>query len=108
MPVVWSFRSYVSARGVDEIKAWYDTESGKVQGKFLSRLKVLRQWPGHQWKPPYFRWLSGECDELGEIRFEVARVQHRPLGYQGPGQLFTLTICAQESNDRFVPPGACT
>jgi len=50
----------------------------------------------------------GECVPLGEVRLEVQNVQHRPLGYRGPGpNVFTLTFCAREQSDRFVPANAC-
>ena len=103
----WAFRCYRSERGVDEVRAWYQSQPPEVQGKFLSRLRTLGQLQPHQWREPYFRWLTGECEGLGEIRFEVRRVQHRPLGFEGPGLIFTLVMCAREVNDRFVPRGAC-
>jgi hypothetical protein len=107
MPRLWVFRCYRSERGVDEIKAWYDKQSPKVRGKFFSRLQTLSQRPAHEWNLPYFRWLHGEGEGIGEIRFEVMKAQHRPLGFQGPGLVFTLVICAREVNDRFVPRNAC-
>jgi hypothetical protein len=107
MAQIWAFRCYRSERGVDEIKAWYDRQTPKVRGKFLSRLRTLGQFQAHQWREPYFRWLHGDYEEIGEIRFEVARVQHRPLGFRGAGRVFTLVICAREVNDRFVPGDAC-
>lgn len=107
MAQIWAFRCYRSERGVDEIRAWYERQSPKVRGKFLSRLQTLGQFQPHQWRAPYFRWLHGECEGLGEIRFEVNRVQHRPLGFEGRGLTFTLVMCAREVNNRFVPRGAC-
>jgi hypothetical protein len=108
MARIWTFRCYRSERGIDEIKAWYCEQPAKVRGKFLSRLKTLSQLPPHEWRPPYFRWLHGECEGLGEIRFEVMRTQYRPLGFQeSKGLIFTLVMCAREVNDRFVPRNAC-
>jgi hypothetical protein len=108
MTTRWEFRCYISPDGVDQIRAWYDQQSRKVQGKFLSRLKTLAQLDFTEWKLPLFRWLHGECVPLGEVRFEVQNVQHRPLGYRGPGAyVFTLTFCAMEQSNRFVPPGSC-
>lgn len=82
MAQMWAFRCYRSERGIDEIRAWYDRQTPKVRGKFLSRLKSLGQFQPHEWVLPYFRWLHGECEGIGEVRFEVMRVQHRPLGFQ--------------------------
>jgi len=108
MPALWTVRCYVSPQGVDEIRAWYDDQSRKVQGRFHSRLKALVTLPLEEWKLPLFRWLRGECVPLGELRFEVQNVQYRPLGFRGPGpNLFTLTFCAEERDDAFVPANAC-
>ena len=107
MAQIWAFRCYRSERGIDEIRAWFDAQSAKVRGKFLSRLRTLGQSQPHQWAPPYFRWLHGECEGIGEIRLEVMNVQHRPLGFQGPRLTFTLVLCAREINRRFVPRSAC-
>lgn len=108
MPARWQVRCYFSPDGIDQIHAWYDEQSYKVQGKFLSRLKALMQLDLSEWKLPLFRWLHSECVPLGEVRFEVQKVQHRPLGYRGPGpNVFTLTFCATEQSDHFVPRNAC-
>jgi Helix-turn-helix len=107
MAVRWTIRCYVSKDGVDEIRAWYDRQSGGVKGKFLSRLKTLSQFDLREWKVPLFRWLHGDCVPLGEIRFEVQRVQHRPLGYHGGQHEFTLTFCAIEKSNRFQPRNSC-
>jgi hypothetical protein len=108
MGVRWEVRCYLSPDGIDQIHAWYDQQSRKVQGKFLSRLKTPAQLDVSEWKLPLFRWLHGDCVPLGEVRFEVQNVPHRPLGYRGPGpNVFTLTFCATEQSNRFVPANAC-
>jgi hypothetical protein len=107
MTALWTVRCYVSAQGSDEIRAWYDRQPPKVQAKFLSRLKALAHLELKEWKLPLFRWLHGECVPLGEVRFEVQNVQHRPLGYRAGESVFTLTFCATEKNERFVPANAC-
>src|SRR5215510_6653872 len=101
MATLWTIRCYVSSDGIDQIRAWYDAQSPKVQGKFFSRLRTLAQLELKEWKLPLFRWLHGECAPLGEIRFEVQNVQHRPLGYRAGAHVFTLTFCAMEKSDRF-------
>lgn len=107
MAALWTIRCYVSGQGVDEIRAWYDRQSPKVKAKFLSRLKALAHLEISDWKLPLFRFLHGECVPLGELRFEVQNVQHRPLGYRAGERVFTLTFCATEQSDHFVPPNAC-
>jgi hypothetical protein len=32
-------------------------------------------------------------------------VEHRPLGFLGPGRVFTLLIWATERDNKFDPPG---
>lgn len=107
MALLWKFRCYVSARGVDEIRAWYDGLPPAAQAKFDSRLKFLAQRPRQDWTRPLFDMLDGECRGLGEIRFKAGNVQYRPLGYFSPGMVFTLVLCAQERGGRFDPRDAC-
>jgi hypothetical protein len=103
----WTIRCYVSPKEVDEIRAWYDRQPPKVKGKFLSRLTMLVQLEFKDWKLPLFRSLHGDCVPLGELRFEVQNVQHRPLGFRAGERVFTLTFCAIEKSNRFVPSNAC-
>lgn len=105
--MLWTFRCYVSPRGVDEIRAWYDGLPPKARAKFDNRVGSLREQPRHLWKREPFDLLGEECEGLGEIRFKAADVQHRALGFFSPGQVFTLVIGAIEKNNRFVPKNAC-
>lgn len=41
------------------------------------------------------------------MRFEVGRVQYRPLGFQAGEVTFTFVFCATERGDKFVPRNAC-
>ena len=106
MPVLWAIRCYISTRGVDEIRFWYDRQTPRTRAKFLSRLKFLAQTPRAGWKREPFDLLKGPYAELGEIRFNSDRIEHRVLGFFRPGSVFTLVICAQEKNNRFVPKHA--
>jgi hypothetical protein len=107
MGALWTIRCYVSAKGVDEVRAWYEAQPLKARGKFLSRLTTLVQLEVKDWKLPLFRWLHDECVPLGELRFNVQNVEHRPLGFRANERTFTLTYCATEKSDRFVPRNAC-
>ena len=108
MAVVWTFRTYVSARGEAEVPTWYDLQTLKVQATFDQRLRTLQQMEISEWRDPYSKRLKGKCDGLIEIRFLADRVQHRPLGWFGPSQReFTILFCAREIGDRFDPPNAC-
>lgn len=107
MAVLWTFRTYVSRRGTDEIRAAYDWAGKEVQGRFLARLRTLANLPLREWNENYCKKLSGECEGLWEIRFKGARVQHRPLGYHSADGEFTILLWAREKDHRFVPPNAC-
>jgi hypothetical protein len=115
MPDRWTFRSYVFPdrseefpEGDDEVARWRRSQGPQVQGKFDRRLHDLQQMAPHEWREPFTKQLEGACDGLVEIRFKADRVQHRPLGFYGPGRLeFTMVFCAIEQGDRFVPSDAC-
>ena len=107
MPRLWNFRHYVTPRGVDEIKAWYDAQGKKSQGKINSRLHFLSQNPQNAWPEKYFKMLTGPCSPLGEARLLLDKVQHRPLTFFSEGMTMTFVICAIEKGGRFEPKNAC-
>lgn len=105
---IWTFRSYVSPRNEEEVAAWYAIQPPKVQAAFDQRLRNLSQMAPHEWREPFTKQLEGPCDGLVEIRFKADRVQHRPLGFFGPGLMkFTILLIAREIGDRFDPRDAC-
>lgn len=104
----WTFRQYVSSRGVEEVTTWYDAQSAKTQAAFDQRLRALAQMQIHEWNDPYSKRLKGEGSGLVEIRFFADRIQHRPIGFFGPSRgEFTILICAAEQGDEFIPRDAC-
>lgn len=104
MPVLWTIRSYVSERGIDEIRKWHGNQTARCRAKFLSRIRFLAQTPRSGWKREPFDNLHGY--ELGEVRFNADGVEHRPLGFFSPGMIFTLVFCAEEKGGKFIPKGA--
>jgi hypothetical protein len=104
MPVLWTIRSYVSERGIDEIREWYGNQTARCRAKFLSRIRFLAQTPRSGWKREPFDLLHGH--NIGEVRFNADSVQHRPLGFFSPGMTFTIVICAIEKGNKFVPKTA--
>jgi hypothetical protein len=104
MPVLWTIRSYVSQRGVDEIREWYGKQSDRCRAKFLGRVQFLAQTPRSGWRREPFDLLHGH--DLGEIRFNVDGVQHRPIGFFSPSMTFTIVVCAIEKGKKFVPKTA--
>lgn len=107
MPL-WTFRTYVSPQGEEEVTAWYVGQTPTVRAAFDQRLRTLAQMKPQEWREPYSKQLEGECDGLVEIRFKADRVQYRPLGFYGPLRMeFTITLIAREIGNRFVPGDAC-
>lgn len=87
---------------------WYDNLDANIRATFDTRLRYLREQEQHKWSMPYFKLLHGRCCGIGEIRFQVRRIQYRPLGYFGPmNHQFTLLVGAIEKNNRFVPKSVC-
>jgi hypothetical protein len=78
-----------------------------VRAEFRAVLNGLRDQPIEGWiRPAGFDRLGGQYRELGKLRFKVGNVQHRPLGFFGPGQRqFALLIWATERDQKYDPPG---
>lgn len=107
VPPPWRFRCYVSEDGIDEIRVWYEAQSAQCRAKFRTRLLALRGLPPDEWKPPLFRWLRGDGQGIGEVRFLADRQQQRPLGFRGPDpNVFTIVFPAKEKSNQFVPRSA--
>ena len=107
MAVLWSFRCYLSADGTDDVRAWYEVGSKKLQARFLSRMRILAQLGRDEWHEVLYKDLHGVCDGLGEIRFKADKVQQRPLGFHSGDAEFTILFCATEKGGKFVPLSAC-
>ena len=104
---IWAFRSFVTDRGDSEVSTWYEAQTPKVQAKFDTTLRYLRDRPS--WGLPYTDVLTeGDCNGIIEIRFQAEKVQHRPLGFQGPlKREFTILNFATEHNFKLKPPESC-
>lgn len=110
----WRFRCYAALIEEDgnlvqrdEIRAGYRPQSKQWRARFDQRLFALRGLPFAEWRLPIFRWLRGDGQGLGEVRFLADGVQQRPLGFRGPEpDVFTLVFLAQERRDKFVPRNA--
>ena len=106
MPLLWSFRCFISDQGADVFREWHDGQlkaDKRVCAKFLSRLQTLASLSYEDWKLPLFRQLRGEADGISEIRFEVGNVQYRPLGCFSGKNEYTLLFPAIEKGSRFDP-----
>ena len=103
-PPPWRYRCHFAEDGTDTIRFWYERQSQECRRKFLVRAQALRGLPPREWELPLFRWLRGDGQGLGEVRFKADRVQQRILGFRGPeSDLFTFLYPAKEQSDRFIP-----
>lgn len=110
LPLI-SFFSYYgekSAGGIkSDIRETYENGSSRLKARTLSRFKILAGLPRTQWHEGYFKKLSGICEGLWEVRFEVDNVQQRPLGFHITDIEFVILFWAREKGDKFVPKKAC-
>ncbi len=107
MHVVWTFRCYVSPSGRDMIERWYAAQSAEAQVAFDTVLEFLRQRRRDEWRRPEFDRMSGRYRVLSELRFEVANVQYRPLGFFGPARAeFTILVGATKKRKVYDPRNA--
>ena len=107
MPILWTFRCYLSPDGTDEIREWYDGQTKQVKAKFHSRLKTLAQLPLNEWNEKLYKNLRRDCAGLGEIRFKADNVQQRPIIFRSDEREFTILYCAIEKSNRFQPRNVC-
>lgn len=108
MHVIWTFRCYVAPSGRDMIDKWYRAQSLEAQAAFDAVREYLAQRTRDEWRRPEFDLLSGaKFRVLGELRFEVANVQYRPLGFFGPARAeFTLLVGATKKGKVYDPRNA--
>ncbi len=102
----WRFYDYCSPAGNNLIEEWYADQGAEVQAVFdatLNNLAGLRSWHDRS----DFSMLHGRHAGLGEIRFKVANVQYRPVGFFGQERnTFVLLICASKKQRIYKPPDA--
>lgn len=107
---MWTVKSFVLDDGSDVVEVWHQEYASdrhaKLRAKLAARLLYLRERekPPH-WVGPCFHFLSG-AHGVGAITFEVKNVQHRPLGFFGPGSAeFTILCFATEKGGKYLPAG---
>lgn len=99
--MLWTFKCFRETDGSSPVKTWYDSLSKKAQAKFDVARDYLKQNPVNDWQRPHYAPLHGPCRGLGEIRFKMDNVQHRVLGFFGPGRMeFTLLCCDIEKGGK--------
>src|ERR1700746_3580282 len=103
----WRVRCFANVRGDDLFDRDFVAQTPGVRAEFRAVLNgLLFQEDIRGWcRPNGFDRLSGKYRELGKLRFKIANVQHRPLGFFGPQQkIFTLLIWSTERDGKFDPP----
>jgi hypothetical protein len=98
-------KAFVLDDGGNVVSSWYTehARATKVMARLDMRMIYLRQLPRENWVRPYYDTLR---DGVGEVRFEINRINYRPLGYFGPNRdEFTfLFFCKKKS--QFEPRNA--
>src|ERR1700683_832539 len=102
----WALKGYGNNRRA-LFEEEYRAQTGKARAEFRATWNGLRDQEREAWtRPAGFDMLSGKYRELGKLRFKASNVQHRPLGFFGPGSNeFTFLAWATERDSRFDPPG---
>ena len=104
---VCTIKGFKFANGEELIRDWYRDVDSKVKAAFDVRTEYLAQRKPQDWQFPYYRALHVECAGLGEIRFKVNNVQHRPIGFFSGKDEFTILFFATEKGETFAPKSAC-
>lgn len=104
---LWTFRFYKSATGRPVMRDWYDQQADEVQAKFDTVLEYLSQREHHEWGRPEFAPLKGKHAGLGELRFDFAKIEYRPIGCFGPDRSdFTILVGATKKGRNYDPRSA--
>jgi hypothetical protein len=96
----WTFKGYRDRRG-DHIQLWHDNADPEVQAEFDMLLQAIRNKSNNEWADMgRSTALKGrQVRGLVELKFEVNRVPHRPLGIFAEGrQTFVLLTVAMKSD----------
>jgi hypothetical protein len=97
--------AYVLDDGGDVVSSWYAEHERwpKITVRLDLLMTHLLQQPRDNWIRPHYDTLR---DGVGEIRFKVNRIQHRPIGFFGPERNdFTFLLFATKSAE-FYPRNA--
>ena len=104
----WAIKFFCASNGRQEFLRDYDRQSAAARAEFRATINGLRDQPDITGWARFngFDRLSGKYRCLGKLRFKADRVQHRPLGFFGPGlRTYTLLIWATERDGEYDPPG---
>lgn len=105
---MWTIRAYCQPKGRKTFVEEYAAQSVATKAECRAVLNELRAQPNISgWcRPNGFDRLNKNYRALGKLRFKVLNVQHRPLGFFGPGpKTFTLLTWATERDGDYDPPG---
>ena len=101
---LWRFMEYYSEADNNMIQEWYSRRDPDVRADFdttLKNLSIAPEWRGMK----EFKHLGRKG--LCEVRFTTANVQHRVLGFFGPGErTFSLYVGATKKQKVYKPSNA--
>jgi len=97
----------VWASGQDLVEDWLKDHHADARAEFLNVMTALRDQPRSEWTRPDYGILRGDCRGLGEVRFRVRNVEHRPIGFFIGNDVFVLVAFATERDGKFDPKNIC-
>lgn len=102
MEKAWTFKVFVSDKGVSEIIEW----KNKLPTKFRARIDRIVAHLETQ-KDMRCKWFKHYRDDIYELRLTHNTIEYRPLGCFGSGENeFTLLVPAEEHGSKLEPRNA--
>src|SRR5579863_10372314 len=101
-------KTFVWASGKNLVEDWIASQrDADVRAEFFNVMTALRDQPRDEWTRPDYAPLKRECHGLGEVRFKVRNVQHRPIGFFKGTDVFVILAFATERDGEFDPKEIC-
>ena len=98
----WSFKVFVSEKGISEIIEW----KNKLPKRFRARIDRIVAHLETQ-KDMRCKWFKHYRDDIYELRLTHNTIEYRPLGCFGSRENeFTLLVTAEEKGSKLVPRNA--
>jgi hypothetical protein len=98
-------RSLTLDDGQEVVNSWYARANAIARANLDVRMNHLRFQKREGWTRPYYDILR-KADGVGEVRFKAEKINHRALGYFGPGRNEFTFLFFSTKTDRYDPPNA--
>jgi hypothetical protein len=100
-------KCFVWASGRNLVEDWLSEQRADTRAEFLNVMTALRDQPRSEWTRPDYGVLRRDGIGLGEVRFRVRNVEHRPIGFFIGDRIFVLVAFATERDGQFDPKNIC-